>query len=108
MGLEVKSGDGSATEGLATRNLSRDSSRFRALDPLCPLKAQQSPSDHEQIGERARHEQALFVLLQAAIANLVNPKMRLITPKACSIRARTRDLVRFFARSTSLIAPRWR
>lgn len=39
---------------------------------------------------------------------LANPKMRLITPIACSTLARTLDLVRFLARSTSLTTPMWR
>jgi hypothetical protein len=39
-------------------------------DILRLLAAQQMPARHEQIGERAGHQQAMFVLLEPAIAHL--------------------------------------
>jgi hypothetical protein len=42
----------------------------QVADTLCRLAAQQILARHEQIGQRAGHEQALRVLLQPAIAHL--------------------------------------
>ena len=39
-------------------------------DTLRRLAAQEMPARHEQIGQRAGHEQAMSVLLQPAIAHL--------------------------------------
>ena len=38
-------------------------------DTLRPLAAQQMPAHHEQVGQRAGHQQAMRVLLQPAIAH---------------------------------------
>ena len=48
------------------------SARFAGLvaDTLDLLAAQQMPARHEQIGQRAGHEQAMSVLRQPAIAHL--------------------------------------
>src|ERR1700692_2227711 len=43
---------------------------FRALDTLRPLHPHQMAPRHEQVGERAGHEQAMGVLLQAAATDL--------------------------------------
>jgi len=58
------------------------------------------PARHEQIGQRAGHEQAMRVLLEPAITHLGKAEYPLMTPIACSTRARTLDLMRFFVRST--------
>src|SRR5215469_8992879 len=67
------------------------------------------PARHEQIGERAGHEQAMSVLLEPAIPyfDLTKPNTRLMIPIGCSTLARTFDLVRFFPRSAWSTTPRW-
>ena len=42
----------------------------QVADTLCQLAAQEMAARHEQIGQRAGHEQAMSVLLQPAIAHL--------------------------------------
>jgi hypothetical protein len=64
---------------------------------------------HEQIGQRTGYEQAMSVLLEPAITHLGEAEHPLDeTPIECSTLARTLDLVRFFARSTSSFKPRRR
>jgi hypothetical protein len=80
------------------------------------LAAQQMPARHEQICQRAGHEQAMGVLLEPAITHLgeaehpLDDPDRMFDPRFREGRllARTLDLVRFFARSTSSTTPRWR
>jgi hypothetical protein len=74
------------------------------------------PARREQIVERAGHEQAMSVLCEPAIAQLgkaehpLDDPDRMLDPRFREGRllARTFDLVRFFARSTSSTTPRWR
>jgi len=71
---------------------------------------------HEQIGQRTGYEQAVSVLLEPAITHLgegehpLDDPDRMFDPRFREGRllARTLDLVRFFARSTSSTTPRWR
>ena len=44
--------------------------RWRSAGTLRLLAAQQMPARHEQIGQRAGHEQAMSVLLEPAITHL--------------------------------------
>src|SRR2546423_9717633 len=70
----------------------------------------------EQIGQRTGHEEAMRVLLQPAVAQLGKAEHPLDDPDDMfnpplsrgQALARTLDLVRFFARSTSSTTPRWR
>src|SRR5664279_5442757 len=54
------------------RSVCRTGSRagFRALDTLRLSRPHQVVTSHEQVGERAGHEQAMGVLVQAPIADL--------------------------------------
>jgi hypothetical protein len=83
-------------------------------DTLRRLAAQEIPARHEQIGQRAGHKQPVSVLLQPAIAHLGKAEHPLDDPDRMfdpplsrgQALARTLDLVRFFARSTSSTTPR--
>jgi hypothetical protein len=74
------------------------------------------PARHEQIGERAGHEQAMGVLFEAATTHLDETNTRLMTPigwfdprlREGRFLALTSDLLRFFARSLSFTVPLWR
>jgi hypothetical protein len=66
------------------------------------------PACHKQIGEGAGHEQAMSILFESAIAHFGKAKRSLDDPDRMLDLARTSDLVRFFARSTSSTTPRWR
>ena len=71
---------------------------------------------HEQIGQRASDQQAMEVFIQPAVAQLgkaehpLDDADRVFDPRfrEGKLLARTLDLVRFFARSTSSPTPRWR
>ena len=81
----------------------------RVSDTLRRLAAQEMPARHEQIGQRAGHEQAMSVFLEPAIAHLgkaehpLDDPDRMLGPPLSrgQALARTLDLLRFFARSTS-------
>ena len=72
------------------------------------------PAGNEQIGEGTDHTQAMSVLSEPAIAHLgkaedpLDDPDRMLDPRFREGRhlARTFDLVRFFARSTSSTTPR--
>jgi len=89
---------------------------WRSAGTLCPLAAQQMTTCHEQIGQCAGHDQAVSVLLEPAITHLGEAEHPLDDPDRMfdpplsrgQALARTLDLVRFFARSTSSTTPRWR
>jgi hypothetical protein len=74
------------------------------------------PARHKQIGEGAGHEQAMSILFEPAIAHFGKTKHSLDDPdrmldprfREGRLLARTFDLVRFFARSTSSTTPRRR
>ena len=72
------------------------------------LAAQEMPARNEQIWSARTYDQAVGVLRQSAIEHLDEAEHPLMTPIECSTLARTFDLVRFFARSTSSTTPRWR
>jgi len=90
--------------------------RWRSAGTLRLLAAQQMPARHEQIGQRAGHEQGMSVLLEPAITHLGEAEHPLDDPdrvfdprfREGRLLARTLDLVRFFARSISSITSRWR
>ena len=90
--------------------------RWRSAGTLRLLAAQQMPARHEQIGQRAGHEQGMSVLLEPAITHLGEAEHPLDDPdrvfdprfREGRLLARTLDLVRFFARSISSTTPRWR
>jgi len=65
------------------------------------LAAQQMPACREQIGQRAGHKEAMSVLRQSAIAHLGEAEHPLDDPDRMLDVARTFDLVRFFARSST-------
>ena len=71
------------------------------------LTTQQMAARHEQIGQRAGHEQAMGILLQPAIAHLGKAKHLFDNPDRV-FDPGILGLVRFFARSTSSTTPRWR
>src|SRR6266540_5004409 len=73
------------------RDFHSDLDRFRSrsghfaaalplLDALRPLSSEQAPARHEQIGQRAGHEQAIGVLRDAAVAHLVESEDALQNP----------------------------
>jgi len=74
------------------------------------------PAFDEQVGERTGDNEAMSVLSEPAVAHIGEPKDalddddRMLDPRSRESRllARTFDLVRFFARSTSSTTPRWR
>lgn len=71
-------------------------------------RTQQVAARHEQIGERAGHEQSMGVLVQSAAADPGEAEHPFDAKNACSALARTFDLVRFLARSASSTTPLWR
>jgi hypothetical protein len=64
------------------------------------------PARREEIGERAGDDEAMSVLFEATVAHPGEAKHPL--DDADRMLARTFDLVRFFACSTSSTTPRWR
>ena len=88
----------------------------RRGDTLRLPAAQQMSARHEQIGQRTGDNEAMRVLFEPAIAHLGKPEYplddpdRMLDPRFREGRllARTFDLVRFFAGSTSSTTPRWR
>ena len=85
-------------------------------DRLSHAAAQQMAACDEQIGECTGHHQAMRVLFEPAIAHLGKAEHPLDNPdrmfdprfREGRLLARTLDLVRFFARSTTSTTPRWR
>src|SRR3972149_5299987 len=63
--------DGSGTDsGVFAARSGSEHTLLLNLDALRPLQPQQSESDDVQIGQRAGYEQAMCVLLDAAVAHL--------------------------------------
>src|SRR5690554_850193 len=71
----------SSKPGLEIRFLARNRLDFLSQSSFCrssralrPLKAQQSPANHEDVGQRARHDQPVRILHQAAVAHFGEPE----------------------------------
>lgn len=86
------------------------------LGALRVCEAQQVPARRVEIGQRRGHDEAMQVFPEPAVAHfgeaehLLDGPDGMLDPRLREGRllARTFDLVRFFARSTSLTTPRWR
>ena len=80
----------------------------RGTGALCRSITQQMAAANEQVGQRAGHQQAMGVLVEAATAQLGKAEDSLDDGDRMLDPGPTFDLVRFFARSIRSTMPRWR